>query len=95
MSTLTATNAKFRFGEMLAQVSYGKKHIKIKKQNTTVAVVIPIDAYEEYLSLKSKSKPLDIRDLWKKTVEMVSKFPKPSPRAPHAVQIIREIRQSS
>ena len=93
--TVTATEAKFRFGELLAKVSFGKKHITIKKQAKPLAVMIPIEDYQHYLDLEENRGSLTRRELLQKTIRLRESLPEPPPGSPDAVQIIREIRQSA
>ena len=92
---VTATEAKFKFGELLSEVAYGKRWIKIKKQKKAVAALIPIEDLEEYQSLKLKRKHLTRQELLDRVTQFRRSLPNPPPGSPDAVQIIREIRQSA
>lgn len=91
--TVTATEAKFRFGELLSEVSFGKNHVHIKKQNKPVAVVIPVEDYQEYRRLKDDKHHMTRQELLAKTDRLRSKQKPLPPGAPDAVQIIRELRK--
>lgn len=92
---VTATEAKFKFGELLSEVSFGKRWIKIKKQKKAVAALIPIEDLEEYQALKLKRKHRTRQELLESVDRLRRSLPKPPPGSPDAVQLIREIRQSA
>lgn len=93
--TVTATEAKLRFGELLSKVCFGKQVIKIKKQKKTVAAIIPIENLEEYRKLKFHRRFETREDLLKSVNKLRESLPEPPPGSPDAVQIIREIRQTA
>ena len=90
--SVSATQAKLKFGEILADVSFGKNHVVIEKQGKPLATMIPQEAYEEYVHLKAKEEKLTRHDLIDLIAQWRDSLPPPDPDAPTAVQIIREIR---
>lgn len=90
--SVSATQAKLKFGEILADVSFGKNHVMVEKQGKQLAVIIPLEAYEEYLKFKHEEKRYSRQELWQRINEFRESLPPPPPDAPDAVQILREIR---
>jgi len=91
-SSVTATEAKQRFGQIVGKVAHGKEHIQVEKQGKPLAVMIPMDAYEEYLFLKLQRDKAKPRDLLKATEAFRKRQPKPPAGSPDSVQMIRELR---
>lgn len=89
---VTATEAKINFGELLSEVAHGKRHIRIKKQKKTVAVMVPLDDYEKYLLKKLQEKQPTVEEVLRRIDRRRRKMPLPPPGSPDAVQIIRELR---
>lgn len=92
---ITATEAKMNFGELFAEVSVGKRHIKVKKHKKKGLVMIPLDAYEEYLLLKLQERQKTRRELVQEVRDFTKNIPPLKPGEPDAVQIIREIRDNA
>lgn len=91
-SSISATDAKQKFGELFGKVAFGKEHVHVEKKGKALAVMIPKEDYEEYLRLKSQSGKPSLRDLLKETDAFRKRQPKPKPGSPDSVQIIRELR---
>lgn len=89
---VSATQAKVKFGEILADVSFGKNHVVVEKQGKPLAVLIPQESYEEYLHLKAKEEKLTRQDLLDSVAEWRDSLPPLDPKTPSAVEILREIR---
>ncbi len=53
MKTITAADARNKFGVLMDIVQ--KEAVAISKQGRTTAIVLPVDEYEEYKSLKLES----------------------------------------
>lgn len=92
---ISATQAKLRFGEILADVSFGKNHALIEKQGKPMAALIPNEAYEEYLHYKAKKEKLTRKDILDRINRWRDSLPPLPPDTPDAVQILREIRDEN
>ncbi len=53
LDMVSATNAKNRFGDLLHQVCYEKKHVLIEKSGRPMAVIMDV---EQYLELKRSAR---------------------------------------
>ncbi len=90
--TVTATEAKLKFGEILADVSHGKNCVVIEKQGKEVAALIPKEDYEILLRFQESEQRLSRREALRQLIEWRDRLPPPDPNAPSAVEIIRELR---
>lgn len=90
--SVSATQAKHKFGEILADVSFGKNPVVIEKQGKRMATLIPYEAYEEYLHYKAKAEKLTRQGVLDRINRWRDSLPPLPLDTPDAVQIIREIR---
>lgn len=90
--TISATQAKVKFGELLADVSVGRKHIAIEKQGKKVAVLVPKDDYDALIRLSEFDERLSRREAFQRLIDWRDSLPPPGPDAPSAVEILRELR---
>jgi prevent-host-death family protein len=91
--SVSATQAKLKFGEILADVSFGKNHVVIEKQGKGLAVIIPIDDYQDYQRLKNEEERFSRQEVLQQIIDFRKSLPTPPPDTPDAVQILRELRQ--
>ncbi len=92
MKSVSATQAKVKFGEILSDVSVGKTHILIERQGKGIAVFMPKEDYDEYLHYKSRQEKLTRQDILDRINRWRDSLPPLPPDTPDAVQILREIR---
>ncbi|MDA1193002.1 MAG: type II toxin-antitoxin system Phd/YefM family antitoxin [Candidatus Poribacteria bacterium] len=60
---ISAMEARQNFGELLDQVYYKDDQFIIKRANKPMAVVVSVDAYEEYQRLRRKEFAV-IHEIW-------------------------------
>ncbi len=90
--SVSATQAKLKFGELLADVSFGKNHVTIEKQGRPLATLIPQDEYKLYLRLLNQEKYSSREDVFESINEWRDSLPPLPPDTPDAVEILRELR---
>ncbi len=90
--SISATHAKVKFGEILTDVSVGKKHVEIERQGKKIAVLLPKEDYDDLMRLREFQEPLSRRDAFQSLLDWRESLPRPSPDSPSAVEILRELR---
>lgn len=88
---VSATQAKLKFGEILADVAFGRRHVQIEKQGKKLAVMIPQEDYELFLKLMELDQKASRKGAFEELLEWRDALPL-DPEAPPAVKIIRELR---
>jgi len=92
---VSATVAKVKFGEILADVSFGKNHVVVEKQGKPLAAIIPQESYEEYLHLKAKEEKITRKDLVDRVKQWRKELPPLPSNTPDGVTLLRELRNQS
>lgn len=91
-SSFTATQAKQNFGALFGKVAIGKEHVSLQKQGKVLAVMVPIDVYEEYLFLKNQKNKMNASQLLEATHRLRNKQPQLKKNDLDGVTMIRELR---
>lgn len=90
--TVSATQAKVKFGEILSDVAVGKGHVEIERQGKKIAVILPKEDYDDMMRMMEFQKPLSRKEAFQRLLDWRDNLPPPDPDAPGAVAILRELR---
>lgn len=94
--TVSASEAKLRFGEILSQCLYGGKPIYINRHHKTVAVLVNLDLWQKETVSQTDSPQKDsplYQDLIRLRSKMAASGRKKSKHLPTSSDILRQLRE--